>query len=55
MFSPDLYKLYGLDPAGAPVPFSNPGIVSIPLSFLALVVFSLATPKTAAQDEAAMA
>ena len=42
-FSPDLYKLYGLDPTTAPVPFSNPGIVSIPLSFIVLVVVSLAT------------
>lgn len=28
--SPDLFKLYGLNPATAPIPFSNPGIVSIP-------------------------
>jgi len=47
LFSPELYKLYGLDPAAAPVPFSNPGIVSIPLSFIALVVVSLMTqPRT---------
>lgn len=43
-FSPDLYKLYGLDPTASPVPFSNPGIVSIPLSFIVLVVVSLMTP-----------
>jgi cation/acetate symporter len=47
MLSPDLFKLYGLDPATAPVPFSNPGIISIPLSFLTLVVVSLLTPKKA--------
>ncbi len=41
--SPDLYKLYGLDPTTAPVPFTNPGIFSIPLSFVVLVVVSLAT------------
>jgi cation/acetate symporter len=46
-FSPELFKLYGLDPMTAPVPISNPGIVSIPLSFLVLVVVSLATPKVA--------
>ena len=46
-FSPDLYKLYGLDPVTAPVPFSNPGIISIPLSFLTLIVVSLATKKSA--------
>jgi cation/acetate symporter len=48
-FSPSLYGQYGLDPAAAPVPFDNPGIISIPLSFLVLVVVSLATrPRTAA-------
>lgn len=41
--SPDLYKLYGLDPTSAPIPFSNPGIFSIPLSFLVLVLVSLVT------------
>ena len=45
-FSPDLYKLYGLDPITAPIPFSNPGIISIPLSFLTLVVVSLLTKKS---------
>jgi len=44
--SPDLYKLYGLDPIAAPVPFSNPGIISIPLSFLTLVCVSWFTQKT---------
>jgi cation/acetate symporter len=43
IFSPDLYRLYGLNPASAPVPFSNPGIISIPLSFIMLVVVSLMT------------
>lgn len=46
--SPDLYKLYGLDPISAPVPFGNPGIVSIPLSFVTLVIVSLLTQKSAA-------
>lgn len=50
-FSPDLYKLYGLDPTAAPVPFSNPGIVSIPLSFIVLVVVSLMTPGARAATE----
>mgnify|MGYP001083302274 FL=1 len=44
-FSPDLYTLYGLNPLDAPIPFSNPGILSIPLSFITLVVVSLLTPK----------
>ncbi|MHB9134131.1 MAG: sodium/solute symporter [Armatimonadota bacterium] len=45
--SPDLFKLYGLDPTQAPIPFSNPGIISIPLSFITLVVVSLLTQKKA--------
>jgi len=43
--SPDLYKLYGLNPVDAPIPFSNPGIISIPFSFIVLVVVSLLTQK----------
>ena len=45
LFSPELYKLYGMDPTTAPVPLSNPGIISIPLSFITLVVVSLLTPR----------
>jgi cation/acetate symporter len=44
-FSPDLYTLYGLNPLDAPIPLSNPGIISIPLSFITLVVVSLMTQK----------
>jgi cation/acetate symporter len=44
-FSPELYTLYGLNPLDAPIPFSNPGIISIPLSFITLVVVSLLTQK----------
>jgi len=44
-FSPDMYALYGLNPLNAPIPFSNPGIVSIPLSFITLVVVSLMTAR----------
>jgi cation/acetate symporter len=43
--SPELYALYGLNPLDAPIPLNNPGIISIPLSFLTLVVVSLLTPK----------
>jgi cation/acetate symporter len=43
--SPELFGLYGLDPLDAPFPLNNPGIVSIPLSFLTLVVVSLRTQK----------
>ena len=44
-FSPEMYTLYGLNPLDAPVPINNPGIVSIPLSFITLVVVSLLTQK----------
>ncbi len=43
--SPELFSLYGLDPLTAPFPLNNPGIISIPLSFITLVVVSLLTPK----------
>jgi cation/acetate symporter len=44
LLSGDTFKsVYGLDPADAPVPFSQPGIVTIPLGFLTLVVVSLLT------------
>lgn len=36
-------KVYGLDAAAAIVPFSQPGILTIPLGFLTLVVVSLMT------------
>jgi cation/acetate symporter len=44
--SPELYTLYGLNPGDAPIPLNNPGIISIPLSFITLVVVSLLTKKT---------
>lgn len=44
LLSGDTYKdIYGLDPATAIVPFSQPGIVTIPLGFVVLVAVSLAT------------
>jgi cation/acetate symporter len=48
-FSPELYTLYGLNPLDAPIPLNNPGIVSIPLSFITLIVVSLLTPKAQAK------
>jgi cation/acetate symporter len=40
-------KVYGLDASSAVVPFSQPGIVTIPLGFATLVVISLLTrPKS---------
>jgi cation/acetate symporter len=38
-------KVYGLPQGHSPMPFSQPGLVTIPLSFLVLVVVSLLTRK----------
>jgi cation/acetate symporter len=44
LLSGDTYKdVYGLSPDLAPAPFSQPGIVTIPLGFIVLVVVSLLT------------
>jgi cation/acetate symporter len=44
LLSSETFKdVYGLPPESSPVPFSQPGIVTIPLSFLVLVLVSLAT------------
>jgi len=43
LFSPTMYELYGKDPLTAPFPLKNPGIISIPLSFLTLIIVSLLT------------
>ncbi|MBC7817855.1 MAG: cation acetate symporter [Planctomycetaceae bacterium] len=45
LLSADTFKdVYGIDPAKALVPFSQPGIVTIPLGFVVLIVVSLMTP-----------
>jgi cation/acetate symporter len=44
--------VYGLDPAGALVPFSQPAIVTIPLGFLVLVAVSLVTKREAPKPAA---
>jgi len=43
LFSPSMYDKYGLVPKDAPIPLDNPGIISIPLSIITLVVVSLLT------------
>jgi cation/acetate symporter len=53
LLSPTMFELYGLDPASAPIPLKNPGIVSIPLSFLAIVVVSLLTRKSGIANQEA--
>jgi cation/acetate symporter len=45
LLSPSMFERYGLDPLQAPIPFDNPGIISIPLSFITIVVVSLLTQK----------
>ncbi|NDJ78976.1 MAG: cation acetate symporter [Chloroflexi bacterium] len=44
LLSPSMYERYGVD-ATAPFPLDNPGIISIPLSFVTLIVVSLLTQK----------
>ena len=43
LFSPTAWELYGLNPADAPLPLKNPGIVSIPASFIAIYLVSKLT------------
>ncbi|GMV99382.1 MAG: hypothetical protein AMXMBFR84_05210 [Candidatus Hydrogenedentota bacterium] len=46
LLSADTYsKVYGWDPKTSMVPFSQPGLVTIPLGFIVLIVVSLLTPK----------
>jgi len=45
LLSPTMYEKYGLDKALAPIPMDNPGIISIPLAVITLVVVSLLTQK----------
>jgi cation/acetate symporter len=45
LISPDMWTRYGLLPGDAPVQFNSPAAISIPLSFIALVLVSLMTQK----------
>ncbi|KAA3663737.1 MAG: cation acetate symporter, partial [Chloroflexi bacterium] len=53
LLSPDMYVRYGMDPASAPLSFSQPGLLSIPISFIVLIIVSLATQKQKSQKEVA--
>lgn len=53
LLSPDMYIRYGLLPSDAPISFNSPAAISIPLSFIALVIVSLMTQKDAVGQEAA--
>jgi cation/acetate symporter len=43
LLSPSMFERYGLPPENALFPLDNPGIVSIPVSFLVLIIVSLYT------------
>ena len=46
LLSGDTFRdIYGLRFDQAPVPFSQPGIVTIPLGFVVLIIVSLMTPR----------
>lgn len=45
LFSPTMYERYGLLASSAPIPLDNPGIISIPLATLTLIIISLLTQK----------
>ena len=45
LLSPTMYEIYGLKASDAIIPLQNPGIISIPLGFLTLIMVSLVTKK----------
>ncbi len=49
LLSPDMWGRYGFDPSTAPMPINQPGIISIPLSFLVIIGVSLVTGKKQAE------
>jgi cation/acetate symporter len=52
LISPDMWVRYGLLPQDAPISFNSPALISIPLSFLALVIVSMLTKKSIVIDDA---
>jgi cation/acetate symporter len=52
LFSPTAWELYGLNPADAPLPLKNPGIVSIPASFIAIYLVSKLTKPDMLEEHA---
>jgi cation/acetate symporter len=51
LFSPTAWELYGKVATDAPIPLKNPGIISIPLSFLAIYVVSKLTKPDMMEDK----
>ena len=45
LISPTMWERYGLVASDAPIPLDNPGIISIPLAVITLIVVSLMTQK----------
>jgi cation/acetate symporter len=45
LLSPDMFVRYGMLPSQAPITFNSPALISIPLSFIALIVVSLMTKR----------
>ena len=45
LISPQMFEKYGADPLSAPLGLNNPGLISITLSFIVLIVVSLLTQK----------
>lgn len=45
LLSPTMYEIYGLKASDAIIPLQNPGIISIPLGFITLILVSLVTKK----------
>ncbi|MBN1631883.1 MAG: cation acetate symporter [Thermoleophilia bacterium] len=52
LFSPTAWELYGLKAADAPIPLKNPGIISIPASFLAIYLVSKFTKPDMIEEHA---
>lgn len=53
LICPDMWATYGLNPADAPMPLNQPGIISIPLSFMVLILVSLATGRKRERTQSA--
>lgn len=51
LLSPTMFEKYGLPKESAIMPFDNPGIISIPLAFITIVVVSLLTQKKKITEE----
>ncbi len=53
LVSPTMFEVYGLPPSSAWFPLYNPGIISIPIGFVTLVIVSLLTRNRRVEDPVA--